>query len=403
MRQRCVFLHLTQQKRTGFYRGLVSRKDAFQSVFEQVVVNNLQNTQMKLLQYITLFFLFGLGLASCTEGQMKSLEPKANAYGNLNNVVVIADEELINSTPGDSLMYYLQAAYPILPAPEPLFDVKVYAPAQVLSSKQRRELRTYVILADMSDKDSPTTQLVNRDLGEENVRGIMETKGYSTKVVKDRWAKGQVLIYVFAKDEATLTENVMRSFPGIVQRINEHDSRQIMTTSFFKGDNRPLEQEILDTMGVKIRLPKDYQKAAYDPGLNTFWVRFDEKEYTYNILLHKVDYRDKEQLTRESFVVMRDSIGQLVATDAENSRMVVNDTDLPLYVKGTTVNGNFALKANGIWEIENDFMGGPFVSYLIHNPNTDEIVLADGFLFAPGKSKREALQVLDNILQTIKF
>ena len=358
---------------------------------------------MKILQNIVIYLLPLLLLASCTEGQLKSLEPKANAYGNINNIVVVADETMMNSAPGDSLLYYLQSAYPILPSPEPLFDVKVYSPAQVLQSKQRRELRTYVVLADMSDKDSPATQMVLRDLGEENVRGVLELKGFGTKVVKDRWAQGQLLLYVFAKDKATLTDNVTRSFPGIVQRVNEFDSKQVMTTAFFKGDNRALEQEILDSLGLKIRLPQDYKKAVYDQERNTYWVRFDEKEYTYNILLHKEDYRDKNQLTRENFIAVRDTIGQLVATNEPDSRMVINDEDLPLYVKGTTVNGNFALKANGIWEIENDFMGGPFVSYLIHNPNTDEIVLADGFLFAPGKTKREALQVLENILQTIKF
>lgn len=359
---------------------------------------------MKILKNISFLILPILYLfSSCTAEQRKNLEPVSSAYGNVNSVVVIADEKTIASMPGDTLLYYLEAAYPILPQPEPLFNVRIYSPVQVLARKERKGLRSYIIVANMGEKESAAAAMVRNDLGEENVRKALETKGYGTKIVKDRWADGQILIYVFGKDEAALLDNVQKSFPGIMKKINEHDARQVMSTAYFKGENSALQKEIRDTMGVKIKLPKDYKKAAFDPELNTFWVRYDVKEYIYNILIHKQSYKDKKQFTRENLIAMRDTIGQLVATDTPNSRMVVNDTDLPLYVEGATVNGNFALEAKGIWEIENDFMGGPFVSYLIHNPNTDELVLVDGFLFGPGKDKREAIQTLENILRTVEF
>lgn len=359
---------------------------------------------MKLLQNISFLLLPALLLlASCSQEQLSKLETMPSAYGNVNSVVVVADEITIEGVPGDTLMYFLEAAYPILPQPEPLFNVRVYSPVQVNSRRERKELRSYIIIADMSVKESAAAVMVKRDLGEENVRKALETKGYGTKVVKDRWADGQILVYVFGKDEAALLENIQKSFPGILQRINEHDARQVKATAYFQGENKGLQKEILDSLGIKIELPKKYKKAAFDRERNTYWLRFDYKEYIYNVLIHKEKYTDEKQFTRENLIAMRDTIGQLVATDTPDSRMVVNYTDLPLYVKGATINGNFALEAKGIWEIENDFMGGPFVSYLIHNPNNNELVMVDGFLFGPGKKKREAIQTLENIIKTTSF
>ncbi|MGK0365701.1 MAG: hypothetical protein ACI85O_002769 [Saprospiraceae bacterium] len=359
---------------------------------------------MKLLKNISFLLVPTLLLlASCSQEQLDRLEPIPSAYGNVNSVIVIADETTIESAPGDTLIYYLEAAYPILPQPEPLFSVRVYSPLQVLSKKERKELRSYIIIADMSQKESAAAAMISRDLGPENVRKALETKGYGTKVVKNRWADGQILVYVFGKDEDALLENVQRSFPGILQRINEHDSKQVKATAYFQGENKGLQKEILDSLGIKIELPQKYQKAAFDRERNTYWLRFDYKEYIYNILIHKEEYTDEKQFTRENLIAMRNAIGQLIATDTPDSRMVVNYTDLPLYVKGATVNGNFALEAKGIWEIENDFMGGPFVSYLIHNPNNNELVLVDGFLFGPGKKKRDAIQTLENIIKTTSF
>jgi len=359
---------------------------------------------MKLLQNISFLLLPALLLlASCSQEQINKLEPMPSAYGNVNSVVVVADEATIESAPGDSLMYFLEAAYPILPQPEPLFNVRVYSPVKLMSRRERKQLRSYIILANMSDKESATAAMVKQDLGEENVRKALETKGYGTKIVKNRWADGQILVYVFGKDEASLLTNVQKSFPGILQRINAHDSKQVKATAYFQGKNKKLQEEVFDSLGVKIDLPLKYQKAVFDQERNTYWLRFDYKEYIYNILIHKEKYEDEKQFTRENLIAMRDSIGQLVATEAEDSRMVVNHTDLPLYVRGATINGNFALEAKGIWEMENDFMGGPFVSYLIHNPNNGELVLVDGFLFGPGKKKRDAIQTLENIIATTTF
>lgn len=358
---------------------------------------------MDLIKKIIFLSSIALLAWSCSAEQQKRFEPMPNAYGNVNNIVIIADQTMAESAPGDTLSYYLSAAYPILPQPEPLFDIKIYSPVQVTSQKERRELRTYLVLADLSDQKSAATALVKKDLGEENIRKAVEKNGYATKVIKDRWATGQILIYIFANDKKLLLENVQKSFPGILQRINEHDKTQVMATAYFKGDNRALEKEIYDTLGVRMRLPKDYTKAAFDEERNLFWLRYDQQEYIYNILIHKQPYKSESQFTREGLIAMRDTLGQLVSTSEPDTRMVVNDVDLPLYVKGATINGNFALEAKGIWEIENDFMGGPFVSYLIHNANTDELVMVDAFLFAPGKSKREPIQTLENIIKTTKF
>ena len=358
---------------------------------------------MNLVKNIIFLMPVVLLMVSCAGGENKRFEPVPNAYGNANNVVVVADEGVAESIAGDTLLYYMNAAFPILPTPEPLFDVKVYSPANLTAKKERKELRTYVVLADMSDTDSPTTAMVRQDLGAENVRSILEKQGYGTKVVKDKWAVGQLLIYVFGKDENALLENVQKSFPGILQRINEHDNEQIRATAFFKGYNRTLEKEIENNLNIKMRIPANYQKVVYDSLDNTYWLRYDVGEFIYNVLIHKQEYESQEQFTRENLIAVRDSIGLLVATNSEDTRMVVNDVDLPLFVKGTTINGNFALEAKGVWEIENDFMGGPFVSYLIHNPNSDELVLVDGFVFAPGKSKREPIQTLEQIIRTTRF
>jgi hypothetical protein len=51
----------------------------------------------------------------------------------------------------------------------------------------------------------------------------------------------------------------------------------------------------------------------------------------------------------------------------------------------------------------NDVMGGPFISYLIQSPDKKSLILATGFIYGPGKKKREWVQQLELILRSARF
>ena len=120
-----------------------------------------------------------------------------------------------------------------------------------------------------------------------------------------------------------------------------------------------------------------------------------------NIILHKLPYNDASQLSYEGFKSLRDTIGkQYISSTIEGSHMQINDVSLPMFVTPTQFKELYAVEARGIWELTKDYMGGPFISYLIHNPTTNDLYLLDGFVFAPGKEKRNLIQNLEYIFST---
>src|SRR5690625_7716207 len=86
---------------------------------------------------------------------------------------------------------------------------------------------------------------------------------------------------------------------------------------------------------------------------------------------------------------MRDRMGRYISSTIEGTYMKVNNVDLPTFVHRTDqLEGAFAAKAEGIWEIEGDFLGGPFVSYAILDEDNQEVVYIDGFVYSPEKKKK---------------
>ena len=346
--------------------------------------------------FIVLFFIAG-----CSSETVKNLEPRPTAFGPMNQLVVIADADLWNSMVRDTFEYYFSAAYPVLPQPEPIFDLKHFTPEELLAVKERKELRNYIFLADINDTDSRGTKLVKNDLGSEKVREARETNGYKSSIGKDKWADGQLLVYLIGAGHDKLVENIQESYSAIIRRIREADQKKVAASIYLNGTAGKVENQLQNSLGVQMKIPSDYI-VALDKD-STFWLRRETPDASSNIMIRKMKYEDQEQLTKSGAKKMIRNLGLLVSSANPNTYLKVNDVDLPMLAQNMTLNNYFALETRGIWELANDWMGGPFVSYTLHNPNTNELLMLFGFIYAPGEEKRQYMQQIEHVMHTVKF
>lgn len=341
-------------------------------------------------------------LQSCSEEARQGLRAIPTAFGNLNEIVVIMDADMWEGPVGDTLRFYYSSAYPLLPQPEPIFDLRHFTPEALGKDPLLKELRTYMFVGNFNDENSPTTRMIINDIGEEKARKAKEDKDYSSALGRDKWAKGQLLIYEFGYSEDELIEILKENFPAVRKRVNEHDAKKVSAYVYLNGENKKLSAEVKADMGVSIRMPSDYFLAINDE--DVIWMRRETDEASCNIILKKIPYTDRSQLTRENIIALRDSIGKkYVSSTLPRTYMQTNAVDLPVLDFTTRINGLYALEARGVWEIVNDYMGGAFMSYLILNPSGNELLFVDGFLHAPGEDKRDMMQQIEHVIRTIKF
>lgn len=337
---------------------------------------------------------------ACTKDGSSQFKMKPNAFGEIANLVVVADKEIWDGPIGDTIRYYYSSAYLILPQPEPILDLKYFSPNDFKNVPLKRELKSYLILADLNDESSPTAALMKKELGPKNLDLFLTNPQKNNVVVGyDRWAKGQLIMFQMADSPEKLVENLKINLPTLVKKVREQDAVQLGANAFQSGRNTKLEAEIEAKMHVRLKIPNDYLVAINDG--KAFWLRKETDKASFNLLISKFNYTNTKQFSVENLKTMRDSLGRkYVSTRAPNSYMIVNDVDLPLYGQSVNINGKYAFEGRGIWEIENDYMAGAFVCYLIHNPKTNEIILIDGFLYAPGETKRNKMLHLEHLIQT---
>lgn len=347
----------------------------------------------KLTLILTCVILFN----SCSQDAISNFKAIPTAFGSLNEIVVVSSNQIWNGPVGDTLRHYYSSAFPILPQPEPIFDLRHFTAEQLESEPMRKELRNYLIIADLSDYDERTTQLVQTDLDKLN-----SDESINSIVGKDKWAKGQLIIYQFATSEKKLISNIKKDFNAIKKKVYDADRYKLDGNVYQQGIDEVIINELRNDLSIYLKIPKDYSISLRDS--STFWLRKETENISSNLLITKRPYKNRDQLSKNGLKKLRDELGKkYISSQIEGSYMKTNDEDLPIYSYKITLNNKYTIENRGIWEMENDYMGGPYISYLILNQEKSELLFLDGFIYAPGQDKRELIMSLEHILISLKW
>jgi len=353
--------------------------------------------------FFALILIVGYSCQNQSDSAPRRIKP--SALGVMNDIVVVADQDVWDSVVGDSIRYYFEGYYPLTPRPEPIFDLRHFAYEDIVSSNAKKELRTYLIVADLDDSTSEVTKLVTDDLGRERLSRNTSDSLFTTSIGRDKWATGQVLIYLFDRGLDDLAKAVVTNYNGISSKVNEHDLVQLDQQTYARGRNGGLNRDFKTRFsGVDVQIPTDFKvvkDSLHDHGF--FWMRKDDKHGAVNLALRIYDYTGPDIITKASAKLRFNQFARLISSEAQGSYGVINDRDLPILEFDRQISDHFAREWRGIWEMEQDFMGGPFISYAIINEARQKMLVIDAIFFAPGVRKRDFMQQIDHIAKSIKW
>ncbi|TVQ44519.1 MAG: DUF4837 family protein [Saprospirales bacterium] len=354
-----------------------------------------------MLRFFVILFAF-LTLAACGSDVQDRFRSTPTAIGRIQQMNIIADQQLWDTYLSDTFAFYYQGAYLILPQPEPIFDIRVFSTEDVLSETSLRELKLFVKVANLADENSPTTQMVLSDLGKETINESLQNRNFGVQIARDKWARGQLVVYIFGKSIDDIVEGIPRSFDQIRSRIAEFYERTLEAEIFGGGINRPLANLVASKFNADIRIPSNWVLAIEDKDF--LWLREEQRNASLSLLFTKVPYEDESQLSPEFLRSLRDSItSERISSGKEGSYMVVEDSYLPTFNFQYNHHGSYTVELRGIWDMRSDFMGGPFKSYLFHRQADNMLIFVDAFVFAPAEDKRNHMIRLEYIVKTLRL
>ena len=202
-----------------------------------------------------------------------------------------------------------------------------------------------------------------------------------------------------APDEASLAEYINANQQSIIDFFTKAEMNREIENLREKHNPEVsrLAQEILD---VDVWVPWEINR--FKKGKDFFWASTNVGKKDMSIVLYAYPYTDKNTFTLEYFLQKRDSVMKAnIPGGPEGSYMTTNHNYV--YVEDATVRGKYAQVARGLWRVQGDRMGGPFVSHSRVDEANGRIVVAEAFIYAPESLKRDLIRRMEAALYTVQL
>ena len=312
-------------------------------------------------------FLFtALALMSCGN-RREALLP--NVSGKAGEVIVVMKKADWEGALGGATRELLAADCPWLPLREPLYSLVNIAPG------------------DLSNLFKVHRNIVWFDIDPQAV-------DTGVKYLKDRWATPQCLVYIAAHSSEDALEFFKKN-GAVISSYIEQAERDRVISNTLHYEERNLAQQVREVFGGSPHFPIGYslKKKTAD----FVWIA-DEKQYTNQGILIYSYPAGEDPFTLEKIIARRNSALKVnVPGMFENTWMTTGDYPAP-YIEYMKYRGREFAQVRGWWEVENDYMAGPFVSHSFYSKDGKRIIVAEAFLYAPKYDKRQYLRQVESLL-----
>lgn len=311
-------------------------------------------------------FLTVLILVSCDK-EVKNFKPQSS--GRINSISVIIDKPSWDGKIGDAIRNKYASEFIGLPQVEEAFTLN-YIPYEAFTGFGRTARN--IIYINKKKQDKP-------------------------RMIRDRYARPQLFLEVSGLDKESIIQGILSSF--------EFSSAQFQNGEITENKNRILNSLLkdtgLDSLNISLKIPSAYSVFKNEP--ETVWLQKPLKNGTSNLIIKDLNssVSDFEKINLNDVVSLRDSIGkEFIPGRVENSYMITEKEYLP-YISYQTVNGFEAVETRGTWEVKGDYMGGPFINYIIKDTLNNSLLYVEGFVFSPSQRKRDKMIELEAVIKSM--
>ncbi|CAI8396837.1 MAG: DUF4837 family protein [Flavobacteriales bacterium] len=306
---------------------------------------------------------------SCQSNGSKAYVPESN--GNINSLTIVMGKNAWGGNLGKSIKASLMEPYEGLPFDEPKYDLYHLEPS--LFSGFARSGRNILVF--------------NRDTTDQGFR-----------LIRNLWARPQITAIITGEDQDVMNFYFEENKSLLMRSISENE-RLEKIRRMSKSLNS--DSQLIDRYGINLTFPDAYETVK--DTTNFVWIEKQVVKGHLNIIAYTLPYEIDLKKIEERIPKIRDSIGELyIPGRVPGSYMITERAYLPYYYK-TKVNNLDAILTKGTWEVQNDFMAGPYVNYIIKDTINKRNIVLEGFSFAPSESKRDYMFELNTIITTMRL
>lgn len=332
---------------------------------------------MKTLRTLFAVVLVAVMLTGCKAFHTLTASKQKTAQGRPYELVVVVNQPLWMGDLGDTLRSVLAAPIDYLPQTEPEFDVMRVTP------------------------DGFTNIVVDH----RNILKVVVDPALTEAAVGVQYnltAAPQIVLTLQGPTEQSLIDYLNANGDKLVYAVKQAErDRAIDFAKRFGAPN--VEAAVKERFGITMHIPKGYFVAANEPDF--IWARYEQSNTSQGFMLYSYPAEGAKSLTPEALTAARNRFVSRVPGPSEGSYMTTSEVFPPTEVRAFRLEGRLWVEMRGFWDVKNDFMGGPFVSYSTIDTTTGYVVTLDCYVYAPKlpPHKRNLMHAVEHLFYTMQL
>ena len=166
-------------------------------------------------------------LFSCTEKQKSELNNPSflpNASGENNEMLIVMDSTKFKGKIGRTLVDIYSSYVPGLPQPEPKFDLIHIKPRKFNSILKYAK---NIVVAFTLEGNSLDSDILRKNFNQESIKKIESDSSLFYFTRRNQYAKGQVVLYLFSKDDNELHNKLTKNRKSILKFFEDELKKEL--------------------------------------------------------------------------------------------------------------------------------------------------------------------------------
>ncbi|MBR2318531.1 MAG: DUF4837 family protein [Bacteroidaceae bacterium] len=321
------------------------------------------------------FFLYLLTIALLFSCSGTDSTFKRSAVGNPYEVLVVCTQEFWDSPAGRALENALDTDIPGLPQSERSFRIS------------RTE--------GLGNLTKPFRNIININI-DHNL--------YSRSIFKyseDVFARPQTVMTIQSPSRDDFEQFVTENAQVIVDFFTAAEmNRQIDILK--EKHNEQAFETVKEMFGCELMIP--VEMSGEKRGKDFVWLSdfHSSRPEILSFVMYSYPYTSVDNFSHENYIQKRDSVMKINMPGGKPDQYIQTEKDY-VNITETSYKDRYLQVARGLWYMENDMMGGPFVSHSVVDEINNRVIVVEAFVYAAGKKKGNFIRRLEASLYTLKL
>lgn len=217
---------------------------------------------------------------------------------------------------------------------------------------------------------------------------------------KDVWAWPQAVVDINASSTEEFNKLLQKNADRIVAYML-HAERDRLQMNYKKYHDKGTKNIVKDKFNINLNVPPGFNVTNQSD--NFAWLRYETPDISQGIIIYTYPYKSDSTFTENYLLNKRDSILKAhVEGPADNSYMTT-ERQLPPVFNVFEFKKNYAAELRGLWRVEGDFMGGPYINLSVLDAANNRIIMLDGYVYAPRFDKRNLLRQVEAMMHSMEL